>query len=418
MLRALAAAIFFAVALAMAATAQADGGRPNATDRSVNAIPAHALLTLPAAALMDPAREAAARRLEGWRTPTWIGMVTLQIIALLYLWSSGTAATIRDRLRRTIGSEFWMRAAFGALLVATANLAALVPRFIQYRSLRAMTLSHELARGWTLHWFESTLLAMLAAGLIAAAVLWLAERTHRWYLYTIAAIVAASLLITLVNPVLFAPLFNRYSDLPLQGGLAHLSVLRDRSHVGAVPFEELQIAPENELGAAFVMGAGPTQRVVLSDSLIAAATPPELDFIAARNLGHVARADTLREAILEAVIAIFAIAIAVFIADRVGFRRDDDAVSRLALVGALLAAVYVLAVPVFNSYERHVGSAADEYAVALTGDRASAVRSVIRMADQHLVPPCPTLFTRAFFGSQPAASERVAALQGRTARCR
>ncbi|MDP9111789.1 MAG: M48 family metalloprotease [Candidatus Eremiobacteraeota bacterium] len=415
MLRTLVAAML--LALAMAGAVHAQGARPNALDRSINAIPASALLSKPAAALMDPARQVAAQRLEGWRTPAWIAMVVLQAFALFYLWSSGTAAKIRDSLRRTIGSEFWTRAAMGALLVAAANLAALVPRFVQYRSLRAMTLSNELARGWTLHWFESTLLAMVAAGLIAAAVLWLADRTHQWYLYAIAFIVAASLCVTIANPILFAPLFNRYSDLPLSASLAHLAPLRERSHLGAIPFQELHLAPESQLGTAFVMGAGPTQRVVISDTLIAAVTAPELDFIAARNLGRVAHFDTLREAILEAVIAIVGIALAVFIADRVGFRRDDDAVSRLALVGALLAAVYVLAVPVFNAYERQLAFRADEYAVALTGDRASAVRSIVRMADQHLMPSCPTLFTRAFFGAQPATAERVAAMQGRTAAC-
>lgn len=414
-LRTLVAAAFFA--LAMLAGAHASGIRPNALDRSVDAIPVSALLSAPASALADPARQLAAQRLERWRTPTWIGMVALQILALLYLWSSGLAASLRDSVRRAIGNEFWTRACFGAILVAVANVAALVPRFIQYRSLRAMTLSSELARGWTLHWFESTVLAMIAAGFIAAAVLWLADRTHHWYLYTTGAIVTASLCITLANPVLFAPLFDRYSDLPLQGRLAPIAALRDRSHVGTVPFEEVHLAPTTQLGTAFVMGAGPTQRVVISDSLLAATTPAELRFISARNLGHVERGDTVREALAEAVIAIFGIALAVFIADRVGFRRDDDAVSRLALVGALLAGVYVLAVPLFNAYERRLATNADAYAVALTGDRAAAVRAVIRMADQHLVPVCPTLFTRAFFGAQPPTAQRVAELQGRPAAC-
>ena len=408
-----------AVAFVFAATAAAHAGslRPNALDRGVDAIPAKALLSMPAAALVDPARQIAAQRLETWRMRAWVAMVALQIAALLYLWSSGLAASLRDRIRRAVRNEFWTRACFGALLIVVANLAALVPRFIQYRSLRAMMLSSELARGWTLHWLEGTLLAMIAAALISATVLWLADRTHRWYLYTTGGIFAASLCVTILNPVLFAPLFHRYSDLPLRGRLAPVAALRDRSHVGAVPFEELHVSNSTQLGADFVMGAGPTQRVVLSDTLIAAATLPELGFIAARNLGSVARADTIREAIVEAGIAIFGVALAVFIADRVGFRRDDDEVSRLALVGALLAAVYVLAVPAFNLYERRLASNADAYALALTGDRASAVRAVIRMADQHLVPICPTLVTRAFFGAQPPVAERVATLQGRSSAC-
>ena len=111
-------------------------------------------------------------------------------------------------------------------------------------------------------------------------------------------------------------------------------------------------------------------------------------------------------------------ALAIFLADRIGFRRDDDPVSRLALVGALLGCVYLVTLPFYNGYERNLDIAADRYAVALTGDRISAIRGAVRGADQALQPVCPRLLGYWYFSTHPPAGVRIPNLQGRPSACR
>ena len=124
---------------------------------------------------------------------------------------------------------------------------------------------------------------------------------------------------------------------------------------------------------------------------------PEIEYAVAVQLAHFVRHDMIAIALIEGGIIILFSALAVLIADRIPFRRDDDPLSRLAIVGALLALLYVAAVPVRNAALRGYDFGADRYAVALTGDPADAVRSLVRAADQRMEEACPEPAARLFF---------------------
>jgi STE24 endopeptidase len=389
---------------------------PNALERRVSAIPAQQLLVQPAAMLADPDRQLAAERLMRWKVPGWFVMIVLQIAALWYFWRSGAAAALRDRLRRGFASEFWVRWVFGVVLGAIAELAALVPTFYLYRVERVMGLSTQLSRDWALDWLVGFVVTVLAAGFVAAVVLFLADRTHQWYVYAILGVVVASMLSAYVNPILIAPIFNRFS--PLSASYERdLEALAQRAGMPGIPVVVDDRSQRTLSERAFVIGLGASQRIVLSDTLISASTPPEVAFYEARELGNAAWNETLRRALLLAIIAICGAAMAVVIADRVGFRRDDDPVSRLALVGALMGCIYLLAVPVYSSFARAIAAHDDAYALALTNDRAAAVRAMVRRADERLESVCPNLIATLYFQRTPSIADRVAAFNGVAESC-
>lgn len=389
--------------------------RPNQLDRRVDAISAHALLSQPASALVDPDRQAAAGRLASLMLPGWVLMALLQAGALAYFWQSGAAAALRDRLRRRLRSEWAARFAFGATLALIARAAALLPAFYLYRVERVMDLSIELTRTWAVFWIAHTALAMVVAGIIAAGVLWLVDRTHQWYVYTIVAILGVSIAWSYSSP---------YFEVPSSRGLEPAAAaLRARIGEalarGGVPnppvFVETSL--ESPLSGAAVLGLGPFHRVILTRSLVAAGTTSEVVFRVTYELGHAIHADPLFVALIEGGIVIVFSAIAVVLADRIGFRRDDDPLSRLALVGALLAIVYLGAVPVRNAALRSYDLDADRYAVALTADRASAVRALVREADQRMEEVCPEMLPRLFLDAHPSPGDRVTAINGVPENC-
>jgi Zn-dependent protease with chaperone function len=392
--------------------------RPNALDHAVSAIPAHALLTQSPFALVDPARAAAAQHFEQFTIPVWILTVVLQIAVLFWFWNSGRSARLRDRLRASIHSEFWVRFWFGALLALIARAAAFIPLFLQYRMSWIMGLSDVLTRYWFGGWLISTVIAMIAAGLLAALVLGLVDRTHQWYAYTTAGLIGLTLLLTYVQPFALAPLFSTYRDLPPGRLQSDVVALRARAGNMHVPVVEEIVSRRTHAGSSYVLGWGGSQRVVISDTLVAGATEPELRFIVARALGWVAANSALHLALVLGAMLVLGSALAIFLADRIGFRRDDDPVSRLALVGALLGCVYLVTLPFYNGYERNLDIAADRYAVALTGDRISAIRGAVRGADQALQPVCPRLLGYWYFSTHPPAGVRIPNLQGRPSACR
>jgi Zn-dependent protease with chaperone function len=381
-------------------------GRPNALDREVSALSTSALLHRSAAALVDPARGVAAAHLQQFRTPLWVIMIALQIGVLAWFWNAGLSAALRDRLRRLMRPEFGVRFCFGALIAGLDKLAALAPQAVEYRYMRILELNNILFRSWLLEWIASTLLAMAVAGTIAAVVLWLADKTHQWYIYTICGVIGFTLLVTYANPYVFAPAFARLT--PLHTSLTAIS---------PVPVLEQHIGRRTQLGSAYVIGWGGSQRAVISDTMLRGATPAEIRFVLARAAAWVDENVALQITLVQGAFFVLGTALAVFISDRIGFRRDDDPVSRLALLGAVMGAVYLVALPFYNGYARAVDRIADQRAVAMTHDPAAAIRFVVRQADQALWPICPNTFAYWYFDAREPAGSRISDLQGRPDYC-
>ncbi len=400
--------------LAVPRLAEAALLRPNLLDRAVDSLAAAALLGKPAVALVDPARQAAAIRLEHWLLPGFFIAILAQVVALAYYWQSGTAARVRDRLRRAVPSEFVARLLFGASLALVARAAALLPEFYLYRVERAWSLSDQLLRTWGSRYVVNTLVAMLATGIVIAVVLWLVDRTHHWYLYTTAAIFATSIGLVYLNPLLIAPHIETFAPLPVSAQRIVTS-LETRAQVHTPIVMQAQQGLRQD--SAYVLGFGPSTRIAVGDTLIAVASGRELAFDIANELGYVAMHLAWRVALANAIFLIVGAAIAVTVADRVGFRRDDDPVSRLALVGALLGLVYLVVVPIDNTMLRGMSLDADRYAVALTGDRAAAVRSIVRDTEQNMHEVCPDIMTRLFMDDTASPAARIAAINGVPADC-
>ncbi|HTU82109.1 MAG TPA: M48 family metalloprotease [Candidatus Acidoferrales bacterium] len=389
--------------------------RPNALDRSVDAISNRTLLTQPATALVDSPRQAAATRLAGLTLPGWLATALFELLALAYFWSSGAAARWRDRLRARIGAQWAVRFLFGATLALVARAAALLPAFYLYRVDRTMELTTMLTRTWALFYVFHTIVAMVVAGIIAAFVLWLVDRTHQWYVYTIVAILAVSVGWSYASPYFELPGANAIA--PLSGPLgAGVRALVARSGVPNVPVY-VQTSRNSPIGEAFVVGLGASRRIVISDTMLAGETPPEILYEIAYEVGHIVHNDLVFIALIEGGIIIVFSAVAVVIADRIGFRRDDDPLSRLALVGALLAAVYLVAVPVRNAALRSYVFDNDRYAVELTADRAAAVRALVRSTDQRMEEVCPEMLTAFFLATHPSSGQRIAAITGVPSGC-
>ncbi len=322
--------------------------RPNSLDLRIDALTTSALTSEPATHLVDPARQAAAIRRAHWTVTGFMFAQIFEALALFYLWSSGGAAALRDALRRRLHGEWSVRFLFGAALALVARLAAFVPAFYLYRVDRTLDLTFQLTRYWALFWIFHTILAMLVAGTIAAIVLWLASKTHQWYAYCIVGILAASVAWSYATPLRF--------------------------------------------------------HTVSGD------TPAELRYASAFARGHIDHNDQLSIALIEGGIIIVFAAIAVGLADRIHFRRDDDPLSRLAIVGALLALVYLVAVPVRNAAWRYYDFGADSYAVASTHDPGAAIRAIVRDSDHRMEEVCPEWSAMLFLYTAPGVGARVEAI--------
>ena len=417
-LRRLTATVLLAGAmLACGAAAHAQIGQ-TALERRVTEIPASKLLSESPAALVDPRRQEAAHQLIHYTRPAWFAWIALQLLALFYLWASGTAARARDSLKRSIRSQAAVRFIFGAALTALVQLVALPPQFFDYRVLRVMGLSTQPTGSWLSDIVLSALLEMVIVGVLVVIILWLVDRTHLWWVFLAGLIFALTFFLSFVFPILIEPIFNHFTTLPPKRALsARIEALARRAGEGDLPIFVSDLSRRTHAGNAYVVGIGPTRRIVIGDTLLDSATDAEIVFIVAHELGHDVHRDTVRGALFGAVIFIVAAALAVLIADQVGFRRDDDPLSRLPLVGALLGCMYLLFLPAVNGYSRTIEASADAYALRLTGDRVGGVRAFVRFADEDLALLCPGRLARLYWYTHPPLGTRISILNGQPNPC-
>src|SRR5204862_2530403 len=94
------------------------------------------------------------------------------------------------------------------------------------------------------------------------------------------------LVLGLLAPVVLEPVFNRFAPLDDEALSADLRALADRA---GVPIRDVLVADASRRTSkenAYVSGLGRTRRVVLYDTLLGRADPPQLRLVVAHELGH------------------------------------------------------------------------------------------------------------------------------------
>lgn len=354
---------------------QAQNFVPGPLDQRIDGLSQRALLHASPQSLVDPQRQSAAIARERLVLPGRIAEYFLAAGALLWFWRSGTAARMRDGIRRALRREWLVRILFSMAAASLVRCAELPAQFFLYRVDRIMDLSSTLTWQWFAQWLMGTADWMLAAAFVVTMILWLAERSHIWYIPALLGVVVAI----------------------LAGSMA-AGVLR----VPQTPTRSL----------AYVVGLGPTLHVVVPAELKRVATPLEFRFVMARVAVEREMHVAAKKTILLIVLVIITMAASVGIADRITFRRDDDPLTRVLVATAIIALLALPAHMLFENYARADTLRIDTVALRQSGDLAEAVRALVRQADRDLDPLSLSLIDLAFAGENPPIAERISNLRG------
>ncbi len=403
----------FALAALFVMAAPAEAARTR-LDARVDALTSSQLLTRDPAGLVDAGRQRRARAIADLRHGASAGWGIAQILAFWWLWRSGTAARIRDAMRRRTRSRTAHRAVFGAVLGAIGPLAALPFALASYRVGFNAGVTDEHLDQWFLDYAIRIGIDALAGAVVVAAVIALVERVRVWYLVLAATFYAGA--IVAVSLASLVPIGTPHKTTPHVVAAAGAEIARALGVPGK-PVVVLATSRHSNTMMVRAAGIGPTAHVALGDVTLVHMTPPELRVALANAYAHLRNGDTMRQTLFAVTLFVLSAAIAVLLSDRVGFRRDDDALSRLALVATFLGLVLVVAYPLYTAYGRNLVTRADALALATTGDRAATVRAMVRYADDDLVPLCDRRSIRWYFDERPALGGRIAATAGTADPC-
>ena len=351
-----------------------------------------------------------ARPRERW------GLVALgvDLSVLLALALSGPGRALVGAVAGLAGEWQAGRAALGVALVAGAQVLAGVPFSLRsWRQDRRAGLATQALPAWLADRAKSLgigvgLTVLATAGLIMAA------RGLPGYPLT-AALGAAALVtgLSLAGPVLFEPLFNRFTPMP--PGPARDEVLALAAAM-EVPVAEVLVADASRRTTrvnAYVSGLGRTRRVVVYDTLAGRAGHGELLLVLAHELAHVRHRDVaagtagmaaaagLGVLVLDRLLALGPVQ-ALFHVGGLGDPAAGPAVLLLAGLGGLMAA------PVVSLISRWAEARADWAALEARADPAEAVAVERRLALDNRANLRPNRLMVAWFASHPPVMARIA----------
>jgi STE24 endopeptidase len=224
------------------------------------------------------------------------------------------------------------------------------------------------------------------------------------------AVVGFGAAMTLLQPVVIAPRFNDFEELPEDSELrADVLDLGRRAGVEVGEVYRVDASRRSTSLNAYVAGLGPTKRVVIYDNLIEDAKRPALESVVAHELGHVAHSDIPRGILFAALVTPLGLLLVREISGAMARRAGAEPAAPAAVPALLLTiAIVTFAVNVAgNQLSRKVEASADAFALRITDDPGALIDLQTTLAERNLSDPDPPAFSRILFGTHPTTLERI-----------
>lgn len=269
--------------------------------------------------------------------------------------------------------------------------------------------------GWLADVAKGFALGAVLTGVALTALVWTARTWPDWWPAVAAPGAAAlALVLSLLAPLIFERLFNRFWPLPDEELARDLRELSERARVPVRTMLVTDASRRTTKHNAYVSGLGPTRRLVLFDTLLKDAPRGELRGVVAHELGH----RRFRHVALGTALAMAGAAAGVLalwlvfewdgLVSAAGASGPGDP-RAVPLVLLVLWLLEVGALPFETWLSRRWERAADRFALELTRDGRALEEMHRRLALANLSDLDPPRVLYALLFTHPTPPERIAA---------
>jgi STE24 endopeptidase len=331
--------------------------------------------------------------------------------AILVLLVTGRPAVSRRVLERLGGRPVLGGAAAAAGISAVVAVVTVPFGVWAHERSVDVGLSTQSLGSYLNDWGKATAIGAILAGAVGTFALWLMRRFgRRWWIPGSIGVVLGAAVITWLAPVVIAPLFNKFKELPPGQVRTDVLDLARRADVDVGHVYEVDASRRTTAINAYVNGIGSSKRVVLYDTLIKDLNRSERNSVVAHELGHVHGNDIRRGLIFVALITplalIFASGMARAVARRGAEPGQPSYLPAFAL--AIAATSFVMGIA-GNQLSRAVEARADTFALQLTDDPKGLIELQQQLADRNLADPDPPDAYSFVFGTHPPTIDRIGA---------
>ena len=222
--------------------------------------------------------------------------------------------------------------------------------------------------------------------------------------------------ITLIAPVLLAPIFFRFKPLDDEGLQERLLALLERTKArvyGGV--WEMDMSSKSKAANAALVGWGPSRRVVLSDTLLDF-TPDEIEAILAHEIAHHVGRHIPALIAMKSLMLVFAMYFTCHVlvwlkgwADPALLLPGEPV--NIVVLWVVLSLLGAALSPLFLAVSRTLEHYCDRYATVHTEARGGLSSALVKLCRQNLTDPTPPGWVVALFHSHPSVCNRLAKIE-------
>jgi STE24 endopeptidase len=332
--------------------------------------------------------------------------------AVLIVLATGRPAVSRRLLERLGERPVLGGAAAAAGLSAVVAVVTIPFGIAAHERSVDVGLSTQSIGAWLGDWGKGTAIgAILAAGLGTLALALMRRFGGRWWIPGSVGVVIGATIISWLAPVVIAPLFNKFKELPPGEARTDVLDLAQRAGVDVGHVYEVDASRRTTAINAYVNGIGSSKRVVLYDTLLDDLNRGERNSVVAHELGHVHGNDIRRGLLFVAIVTPLSL---IFISSMAGgiarARGIEPGQPAFLPAFALAIAATSLAIGIAgNQLSRSVEARADTFALQLTDDPKGMIELQQQLADRNLADPDPPGAFTFLFGTHPPAIDRIGA---------
>jgi STE24 endopeptidase len=217
-----------------------------------------------------------------------------------------------------------------------------------------------------------------------------------------------------IAPVVFDPIFNKFVPMPDCALKVRIQKMLERAGVKDAPVYIADKSKDTNKLNAYVTGIGGTARVVIWDNLLKKMPDNQVMAVVGHELGHYRLHHLYIGLALVLLLNFLVIPInlhlaAPFIA-ALPAKWHLKGLSDMAIIPVLsMVTIFgsFLAAPATNAFSRFFEHQADEYALAIYGDRQSMAQAFVTLSEQNLSEPQPPKFIEFWLFSHPPLLKRI-----------
>jgi STE24 endopeptidase len=318
------------------------------------------------------------------------------------------------------GAGSWQFTAVAATFVLLLTLlfeAANLPFsfYTEFVLERRYGLSKEPLRAWLFDQLKSFGLT-LVLGIPAMLVVYFFIRRdpEGWWLPAGATFGALMVVLANLAPVLLLPLFYAVKPLDREALRVRLLALAERAGTRVLGAYEWGLGEKTSKANAALTGIGPTRRILISDTMLAAYSDEEIETVLAHELAHHVHGDIWKGLIFETGLILGGFYAAARLLNAsigpLGLRGTAD-VAGLPVLLLSAGAVSLVMLPAAHAMSRRYERQADRFALDLTRNPSAFISAMRRLAAQNLAEEHPSKVIQWLFYSHPPIGERIGAAE-------